>query len=119
MNAVKQMHYAGLTREEKQQELQVDQPLGMEYVQVRQWWEELEWDLYSWNKYEDPPATNEKDWYGLNEDEKYTSSQLCNSFSRDFCTAPKLRKPARHNPHLSFDPNFYHTIVPAGITSYT
>jgi len=26
INAVKQMHYAGLAREEKQQELQVDQP---------------------------------------------------------------------------------------------
>ena len=49
----------------------------MEYVQVRQWWEELEWDIYSWNKYEDPPATNGKDWHGLSEDEKFTSSQLC------------------------------------------
>ena len=51
----------------------------MEYVQARQWWEELLWDVYSWNKYEDPLATDGEDWYGLSKDEWYAASQLCYS----------------------------------------
>jgi len=70
--------------------------LGMEYVQARQCWKELEWDIYSWNKYEDPPATDSKDWHGLRDKERYAASQLCYSFLRDFCNAPKLRIPACH-----------------------
>ena len=74
---VEQKHYAGLMREEKATVLTLGYAdlelwdcwqnhykwieLGMKYVQVRQWWKELWWDIYSWNKYEGPPATDGKD----------------------------------------------------------
>ena len=47
--------------------------LGVEYVQARQWWKEPGWDIYSWNKYEDPPATDGKDWNGLSNDKRHAS----------------------------------------------
>ena len=35
--------------------------------------------IYSWNKYEDPPATCRKDWYSLSNNERHATSQLCYS----------------------------------------
>ena len=97
-NIIETMNYAVLAREEKTSALALGYAdaeswdcwqnhyenykwidLGVQYVQARQWWEELGWDIYSWNKYEDPPATDGKDWYDLSDDERYAASQLCYS----------------------------------------
>eukprot|EP00984_Skeletonema_dohrnii_P001133 scaffold351_cov123-Skeletonema_dohrnii-CCMP3373.AAC.1 len=51
--------------------------LDNEGIQSKQWWEALGWDISSWNKYDDPPASNDKYWYLLSEEERFAAAQLC------------------------------------------
>lgn len=46
-------------------------------IQARQWWEDLGWDISSWNKYEDAPSSNDEFWYVLSEEERFAAAQLC------------------------------------------
>jgi hypothetical protein len=95
-NVVEQMHYVGLTEEEKAAALELGYAdpeswdcwqnhyenykwidLGEQHVQVLQWWEALGWNIYAWNTYEDPPESDGMDWYELSDDERYAAAQLC------------------------------------------
>lgn len=51
--------------------------LDNEGIQSRQWWETLGWDISSWNKYEDPPESNDLYWYFLSEEERFAAAELC------------------------------------------
>lgn len=51
--------------------------LDNEGIQSRQWWEDLGWDISSWNKYDDPPSSNDLYWYFLSEEERFAAAQLC------------------------------------------
>ncbi len=51
--------------------------LGQPYIQASQWWEELGWDIYSWNRYNDAPSTDDKNWYELNVEQRVAAAQLC------------------------------------------
>ena len=51
--------------------------LDNEGIQSKQWWEALGWDISSWNRYDDPPLSNDKYWYFLSEEERFAAAQLC------------------------------------------
>lgn len=51
--------------------------LGLPYIQVLQWWEELGWDIYSWNQYSDAPPSDSRGWYELSPLEMNAAAQLC------------------------------------------
>ena len=51
--------------------------LSATYVQAEQWWEDLGWGIYTWNKYEAPPKTDELKWYELSPSERFAAAQLC------------------------------------------
>jgi len=51
--------------------------LGLPYIQVKQWWEALDWDIYSWNQYTDAPGSDDLGWYELSAEERDAASQLC------------------------------------------
>ncbi len=95
-NDIEGMHHGGLNNDEKAAALELGYvdpeswdcwqnhyenykwiDLGVEYVQALQWWEALGWDIYSWNRYEDPPPSDTKGWYELTDDERYAAAQLC------------------------------------------
>jgi len=44
---------------------------------VGQWWEQLGWDIYTWNRYEDPPESDALGWYELSVEEREAAAQLC------------------------------------------
>lgn len=51
--------------------------LGRRGVRAGQWWEDLGWDIYSWNQYADPPPSDSMGWYGLTPGERRAAAQLC------------------------------------------
>mmetsp|Transcript_13351 Transcript_13351/g.28886 ORF Transcript_13351/g.28886 Transcript_13351/m.28886 type:complete len:818 (+) Transcript_13351:140-2593(+) len=51
--------------------------LGLPYVQVKQWWEALGWDIYSWNQYDPAPPSDDLGWYELSNEERAAAAQLC------------------------------------------
>lgn len=51
--------------------------LDNEGIQSKQWWEALGWDISSWNRYDDPPLSNDNYWYFLSEEERFAAAQLC------------------------------------------
>ncbi|KAL7544837.1 hypothetical protein ACHAWF_008202 [Thalassiosira exigua] len=49
------------------------------YIQAGQWWKQLGWDIWSWNKMNPPPASDSTTWYELSPDEREAAAQLCYS----------------------------------------
>lgn len=47
------------------------------YIQVGQWWKRLGWTINAWNRYDNPPPSDELTWYELSSEERFAASQLC------------------------------------------
>jgi len=51
--------------------------LDSEFTQSQQFWKMLGWDIYSWNRNSDEPASDSLNWYELSEEERDAAAELC------------------------------------------
>jgi len=95
LNPIENLDWARLTREQKNAAMQLGYDLfswdcwqnhfqsyrwidlSEPYIQVGQWWEELGWDISSWNRYNEEPASNELNWFELSDGERDAAENLC------------------------------------------
>ena len=96
-NPIENLDWQRLSRPQKQVAQQLNYTLGSwdcwqnhfqsyrwidlddEYTQSGQWWKALGWDIYSWNRNTDEPASDSRTWYELSEEERDAASELCYS----------------------------------------